>query len=88
MPIIYVLKTQPHNYQLLHLLATGRKQGSMTQEQKKLVLEILEQGGGLKFTRSVLDDLHVKVGAKLEKLQALFGSENSSIALLVKLLKV
>lgn len=60
----------------------------MTNEQKRLVLDILEQGGGLKFTRSVLDDLHIKVEKKLAKLQALFGSENSGIALLVKLLKV
>lgn len=87
-PLIYVLKTQPQNYQLLHLLATGRKQGNMTQEQKKLVLEILEQGGGFKFTRSVLEDLHVKVEKKLARLQALFGSGNSEIAVLVKLLKV
>lgn len=88
LPIIYVLKTQPQNYQLIHLLATGRKQGSMTKDQKKLVLSALGEAGAMEYTRSVLHNLHMEIKSALAKLEEIFGSKNSEMVLLVELLRV
>lgn len=87
-PLIHVLKTQPQNYQLLNLLATGHKQGYMTREMKELVLAMLEAAGSLQYMRSVLEDLQADVQKSLAKLQDLFGSSNPELALMVELLKV
>ncbi|KAK8133241.1 hypothetical protein PG999_001414 [Apiospora kogelbergensis] len=88
LPLIYVLKTQPQDYQLLHLLATGRKQGHMTKEQKELVLDILNKAGGMKYTRAVLDKLQIDIEKALAKLEDVFGTTNPEMALLIELLRV
>lgn len=60
----------------------------MTLEQKRFVLDVIEEGGGLDYTRSVLADLHFRLCEEVRRIEALLDSPNLDMRLLLELLRV
>lgn len=73
---------------LLNMLSTGRKHGGMTVEQKHFVLDAIEEGKSLDYTRSVMMALHVRLRAEIGRIEALLDAPNPSMRLLLELLRV
>ncbi|KAG8158274.1 hypothetical protein KVR01_012035 [Diaporthe batatas] len=86
--LIHTLHKLPNHIGLLNALSTGRKRGSMTVEQKQFVLGVIEAGGGLDYTRSVLKDIHFQLCAETRRIEALLNSQNLELRLLLELLRV
>ncbi|POS74342.1 hypothetical protein DHEL01_v207267 [Diaporthe helianthi] len=86
--LIHIFDKQPNHLGLLNALSTGRKNGGMTLEQKQFVLDVIEEGGGLDYTRSVMKELHSELVAESWRSEAMLGSPNLEMRLLLELLRV
>lgn len=88
LPLIHLFQSQHSHMAVLNVLATGRKNGGMTVEQKQFVLDALEEAKGLEYARSVMMDLHVQLRAEVGKIEDLLGSPNPNMTVLLELLRI
>ncbi|KAJ4387227.1 hypothetical protein N0V93_007816 [Gnomoniopsis smithogilvyi] len=86
--LIHIFNKQPNHVGLLNAMSTGRKHGHMTSEQKQFILDVIQEGGGLDYTRSVLKDLHCQLCTESRRIEAMIESPNSRMRLLLQLLRV
>ncbi|XP_025269868.1 geranylgeranyl pyrophosphate synthase-like [Camponotus floridanus] len=63
-PVIHALKTNPDDTQIMNIL----KQRTKDIEMKRHCIKLLEKFGSLKYTRSVLEELELKVRAEIDRL--------------------
>ncbi|XP_025266262.1 geranylgeranyl pyrophosphate synthase-like [Camponotus floridanus] len=63
-PVIHALKTNPDDKQIMNIL----KQRTKDIEIKRHCINLLEKFGSLKYTRSVLEELDLKVRAEIDRL--------------------
>ncbi|XP_025269369.1 geranylgeranyl pyrophosphate synthase-like [Camponotus floridanus] len=63
-PVIHALKTNPDDTQIMNIL----KQRTKDIEMKRHCIKLLEKFGSLKYTRSVLEELDLKIRAEIDRL--------------------
>ena len=74
--------------QLQGMLVHRRAKGSLTFEQKQLVLEFMKRAGSLEYTLEVLRALHDRILVEITNLEVAFGAENPAARSLIEALKV
>lgn len=88
LPLIHLFQTQHSHLAVLNALTTGRKQRGMSIEQKRFVLHAIEESKGLDYARSVMNDLHLQLQAEVGRIQASLGFPNTTMELLLELLRI
>lgn len=87
-PLIHALNVQPNDFLLRELLQRRRNVGSLTDEQKRLVLKQLEHAGSIAYTQETLKRLQGQIYAGVEKLEKTLARENWILRLLLQKLEV
>lgn len=87
-PLIHALNVQPNDFLLRELLQRRRNVGSLTDEQKRLVLKQLEHAGSMAYTQETLKRLQGQIYAGVEKLEKTLARENWILRLLLQKLEV
>jgi len=90
LPIIHMLHTLP-SYQrgVLHNLLTQRRlKGSMGIEQKRMVLEMMDQAGSLDYTLNAVRRLQGDMEHELDVVEQETGVENFELRALFEMIKI
>ena len=74
--------------ELRGVLQRRRSNGSLTLEQKDIVVEHLRDAGSLEYTRGVLQTLHDATEAEITRLEGVFGKRNFELRLMLDVLQV
>jgi ophiobolin F synthase len=88
LPLIHALHHTPYTMELRGILQRRRVVGSLTLEQKQIVLEHMKKAGSLDYTRGILQTLHDATEAEITRLEGTFGKPNYELRLLLDVLRV
>ena len=87
LPIIHLILSTPSDHLLRNILVQRRLNGRSSLAHKQVLLDMMKNGGSLKFTEDVLDVLRAKVEKSIMDLEKRFGVANPKLMLLVEMLK-
>ncbi|KAF3192924.1 hypothetical protein TWF225_011709 [Orbilia oligospora] len=68
--LIHALKNQKYNHQLKSLLQLRSQKGFLTEEQKDLIMKIMERSNSMEYTAMVLKEISMEVEVKLGYIEA------------------
>jgi geranylgeranyl pyrophosphate synthase len=88
LPLIHTFHNTAYAMELRGLLQRRRVEGSLTTEQKHMVLEHMKEAGSLEYTLRVLKTLYDAIEAEISRLESVFGKRNYELRLMVDVLKV
>lgn len=88
LPLILALTKSPRKGQINSLLVQRRVTGSLTYEQKCLILEHVRGSGALEATKTIMDSLANELEGEVDRLGKIFGEENLELKLIQEMLKV
>ena len=78
----------PSDYLLRNILTQRLVNDGSSLAHKETIIDMMKNGGSLKFTAEMLDVLHSKVENSVEELEKKFGAENLELKMIVAMLKV
>ncbi|CAH0032928.1 unnamed protein product [Clonostachys rhizophaga] len=88
LPLILALTKSPRKGQINSLLVQRRVTGSLTYEQKCLILEHIRRSGALEATKTIMVSLAKELEGEVDRLGKIFGEENLELKLIQEMLKV
>ncbi|EGX48138.1 hypothetical protein AOL_s00081g1 [Orbilia oligospora ATCC 24927] len=68
--LVHALSNQKTNLQLQSLLQQRSQQGSLTRQQKDLIMKIMAKSKSLEYAATALEDLYVEIDTKLGQIEA------------------
>ena len=88
LPLIHALHNTPYIMQLRGILQHRRFGGSLTPEQKQVILEQMKAAGSLEYTLQALKTLYAEIETEIVRLESTFGKENFELRLVLNVLKL
>ena len=88
LPIIHAMQHSAKACQIKGLLTRRRITGSLTLEQKEMILRLMQGARSLEYTQTLGRAIFVQLETELRCLEAAYGSTNHELWLVLEMLKV